>query len=89
MASTVSAALRRLVAERAGFQCEYCLVHEEDTFYGCQVDHIISIKHRGLSEPENLPFACPYCNRSRKSAKTHAKLRENLLRSFVGSRGSC
>ncbi len=67
MGRTVSAALRRLVAERANFLCEYCLIHEEDTFFGCQVDHIISIKHGGLSEPENLAYACPFCNRSKGS----------------------
>ena len=67
MASVVSAALRRLVVQRAHFLCECCLIHEEDTFYGCQVDHIISIKHGGLSESENLAYACPFCNRSKGS----------------------
>ena len=38
MASDVSERLRREVAERAYHVCEYCLVHEDDTFWGCQVD---------------------------------------------------
>ncbi|MEO8426527.1 MAG: hypothetical protein ABI651_05365 [Verrucomicrobiota bacterium] len=29
----------------------YTLVHEEDAFWGCRVDHIISRKHGGASEP--------------------------------------
>ena len=47
MSSEVSERLRRLVAERAYHVCEYCLIHEEDTFWGCQLDYIISRKHRG------------------------------------------
>jgi hypothetical protein len=42
MSSYVSEDLRRLVAIRADFLCEYCLIHEDDTFYGCQVDHILN-----------------------------------------------
>lgn len=65
--SFISAALRRLVTERAGGACEYCLIHETDTFYGCEVDHIISIKHGGATTPENLALACTFCNRNKGS----------------------
>ncbi|MEA2085071.1 MAG: HNH endonuclease [Thermodesulfobacteriota bacterium] len=58
-----SAEIRQLVAERAGRRCEYCLIHEDDTFLGCEVDHIISKKHGGSNEPENLAYACLFCNR--------------------------
>jgi hypothetical protein len=54
MATEVSEGLRRRVAERAYHVCEYCLLHEDDSFWGCQVDHIISRKHRGRTEPSNL-----------------------------------
>ena len=37
MSSYVSAALRRLVAARADALCEYCLVHEDDAVFGCEV----------------------------------------------------
>jgi len=67
MSSYINAALRRLVATRADFLCEYCLIHEEDTFFGCEVDHIISEKHGGQSEAENLAYACAFCNRSKGS----------------------
>ena len=46
--------LRRLVAERADNLCEYCLIAEHDTILGCAIDHIISIKHGGSSNIDNL-----------------------------------
>ena len=63
----VSADLRRLVASRAGYACEYCLVEEEDTFFGAEVDHIISEKHGGETCESNLAYACLICNRSKGS----------------------
>lgn len=68
MSSTyVSAEMRRAVVERAGGICEYCLIHEDDTFFGCEVDHIISEKHGGPTDPSNLAFACFVCNRRKGS----------------------
>jgi len=63
----ISEQLRRLVANRANNLCEYCLIHEEDTFFSCQVDHIISFKHGGKTEAENLAYACAFCNRNKGS----------------------
>jgi len=65
MSSYVSDDLRELVAARAGRLCEYCLIHEEDTFFQCQVDHIVSVKHRGQTEAENLAYACAICTRNK------------------------
>ena len=67
MSSYVGAAVRRLVAVRADFLCEYCLVHEDDTVFGCEVDHIISEKHGGATDAENLAYACAFCNRAKGS----------------------
>ena len=67
MSRYVSAGVRRLVAERAGRVCEYCLIAEDDTFLGCEVEHVISLKHGGTSEPENLAYACVFCNRQKGS----------------------
>jgi hypothetical protein len=61
MSSYVSTALRRLVAARADALCEYCLAHEDDAVFGCEVDHIISEKHGGATEAENLAYACAFC----------------------------
>ena len=63
----ISAELRQTIADRANHLSEYCLVGEADTFYGCEVDHIISLKHRGSSDPENLAYACALCNRAKGS----------------------
>ncbi len=64
MTSYVSAALRRFVGQRANYVCEYCLIHERDTYFGCQVEHIISEKHGGPTNEDNLAYACTYCNRA-------------------------
>lgn len=63
MSSTyINAELRRLVSKRAENTCEYCLIHEDDTFFGCQIDHIISEKHGGLTNSDNLALSCTFCN---------------------------
>jgi hypothetical protein len=66
-ATYISAELRRLVITRAESLCEYCLIHEDDTFFGCEVDHIISEKHGGPTEGDNLAYACLICNRNKGS----------------------
>lgn len=63
----IPANLRRLVSDRAKDLCEYCLIHEDDVYLGCQVDHIISEKHGGLTEQSNLAYACVFCNRYKGS----------------------
>jgi hypothetical protein len=67
MSSYVSAELRRPVWARAASLCEYCLIHEEDTVYGCEVDHVISEKHHGPTTLDNLALACWFCNNSKGS----------------------
>jgi len=67
MSSYVPAELRRLVESRADGLCEYCLIHQDDTFTGCHVDHVISEKHGGLTELANQAIACAVCNRSKWS----------------------
>lgn len=63
----VPAETRRLVIARACGRCEYCLIHEDDTYLGCAVDHIVSEKHGGETVPENLAYACLPCNRYKGS----------------------
>ena len=65
MTSYVSAQLRREVDSRANNLCEYCLIHEDDTYLGCQVDHVIAEKHGGATEANNLSYACTFCNRAK------------------------
>ncbi|NET73358.1 MAG: HNH endonuclease, partial [Sphaerospermopsis sp. SIO1G2] len=63
----IPVALRQLVVSRANALCEYCLIHEQDTYFGCEVDHIISEKHGGPTNAKNLAYACLYCNRNKGS----------------------
>lgn len=63
----IAAELRREIVARAGRRCEYCLTHESDTFLGCHVDHVISEKHGGSTNLENLALACVFCNRHKGS----------------------
>lgn len=65
MTSYVSSDLRRQVEARANLVCEYCLIHANDTYFGCQVEHIIAEKHGGPTESENLAYACALCNRAK------------------------
>jgi hypothetical protein len=61
----VPAALRRLVVARAEGICEYCLISLDDTFYTPAVDHILSKKHGGRTDAENLALCCLSCNQAK------------------------
>lgn len=68
MASDVSEQLRAEVTRRADGRCEYCLIHENDAGFPHQVDHIVSRKHGGNSERDNLALAYVLCNRYKGSS---------------------
>jgi HNH endonuclease len=50
------------VFKRANHQCEYCLINEKFSFFSFHIEHIISLKHGGKTELDNLALACPICN---------------------------
>jgi hypothetical protein len=58
----VPVALRRLIRERAGGRCEYCLMPERFTLAAHWVDHVVAEKHGGLTEEGNLALSCVLCN---------------------------
>lgn len=58
MSRYISESLREEVELRADGRCEYCRIRIEDTYFGGEIDHIISIKHRGETLSENLALAC-------------------------------
>jgi hypothetical protein len=58
----INAELRQSVIERAGDCCEYCRISQEDNRFTFHVDHIISEKHEGVTEIDNVFLSCPYCN---------------------------
>jgi hypothetical protein len=82
MADGINAETRLAVAVRANYLCEYCLIAEEDTFFGCQIDHIISIKHGGETEADNLAYACAFCNRFKGSDIASVSAKGVLVRFF-------
>ena len=67
MSRYIPETVRRLVAERAGFKCEYCRLPQGVGGFSFEIDHIISIKHGGNSDPSNLAYCCPICNGSKGS----------------------
>ena len=58
----IPADLRRLVIERAGGRCEYCLMHVADRLLPFEIDHVIAEKHGGETDADNLCLACYRCN---------------------------
>jgi hypothetical protein len=60
--SYIDVALRRLVTERAGSCCEYCLLDQQDSPFSFHIEHIISEKHGGETRAEYLCLSCPECN---------------------------
>ncbi|MCF8246493.1 MAG: HNH endonuclease [Saprospiraceae bacterium] len=54
--------IRLLVADRAGYRCEYCRVPELFLATTYHIDHIVSLKHGGQTVLDNLSFSCPHCN---------------------------
>ena len=67
MIEGISAQNRREVIARAGQCCEYCRMPEWALLAGCEVDHIISRKHGGISDLPNLALSCARCNRAKGS----------------------
>lgn len=59
--------LRQQVYERAAGRCEYCLIPEIAAFSPHEIDHVISQKHGGQTEAENLALACTLCNKHKGS----------------------
>lgn len=81
----ISEAMRRQVSELADHKCEYCLIQESDTYFGCEIDRIISVKHGGRSLIENLAYACMICNRY-KGSDLGSLTEEGMLIRFYNPR---
>ncbi|MBC7795511.1 MAG: HNH endonuclease [Pyrinomonadaceae bacterium] len=86
MSNYINAEIRRIVATRANNVCEYCLIAEEDAYFRFQVEHIISRKHDGSSELDNLALACVYCNRHKGSDIASLKPNTDELIRFYNPR---
>ncbi|MCB1122916.1 MAG: HNH endonuclease [Verrucomicrobiae bacterium] len=67
MSAYIPEKYRTIARERAAGLCEYCLFHESHAYFPFEIDHIISLKHGGETEPDNLALACFFCNRNKGS----------------------
>jgi hypothetical protein len=54
--------LERLVWRRAQRICEYCPMPQDYDVLPFQIDHILALKHGGLTVARNLALACFFCN---------------------------
>jgi hypothetical protein len=63
--------LRRLVAERARYYCEYCRSQVAYAMQPFSVEHVVPHSRGGLSEEVNLALSCQGCN-NHKYIKTAA-----------------
>jgi hypothetical protein len=57
-----SAAMARLVRQRACDRCEYCRTHQSLQVATFHIEHIVPIAAGGTSSLENVALACPTCN---------------------------
>jgi hypothetical protein len=67
----LSAALRRLVADRGQYCCEYCRTQARYSADALTVDHIIPRSLGGSTTADNLALCCYGCNQH-KSRRTAA-----------------
>lgn len=63
MSVYISRKLRKEIAERANFRCEYYKIPPLPIQLKHEPDHILPLKHGGKNTLGNLAFACFNCNR--------------------------
>jgi hypothetical protein len=62
----VEEAVRQVVRERAGQNCEYCRLSQHDALsFRFHIEHVRPRQHGGTDHPDNLALACPNCNWSK------------------------
>ena len=81
----ISDKLREQVENKANNLSEYCLIPIEETYFGGEIDHIISLKHNGETTLENLALACQPCNRN-KGSDLGSNSQTNILTRFYNPR---
>ncbi len=67
MSDYIPAPLRQQVYERAGGQCEYCLIPQTAVLVSLEVDHVVARKHGGETKENNLACACSLSNKYKGS----------------------
>jgi HNH endonuclease len=66
--TTIPAALRRSVIQRADNRCEYCGISQVGQVAAFHIDHIILVVAGGVTTSDNLALACVSCS-LRKGAR--------------------
>lgn len=57
------AQIKKKVAERANYLCEYCLLPESHSASTFELEHIFPLSKGGKTILENLAWACSGCNK--------------------------
>lgn len=58
----LSRVLRQRIIGRADHRCEYCLLPDTWSAVPHHIDHILPLRHGGVSTEDNLAYACFECN---------------------------
>lgn len=58
----ISLSVRTEVKTRANDKCEYCHSPERFSVSGFSIEHVVPQSKGGMTELENLAFACQQCN---------------------------
>jgi hypothetical protein len=67
MSVFIAERLRQFVQKRAKNRCEYCRVSVLNAYFSFHIDHVVSLKHGGLTIVDNLAYACALCNLNKGS----------------------
>jgi hypothetical protein len=79
--------IRAFIGLRAAWKCEYCGIPEEFSEYPFHIDHIVSLKHGGESQDDNLAYSCPECNFYKGSdIGTYFSIQEQVFVPFFNPR---
>jgi HNH endonuclease len=57
-----------------------------DVYHGCEVDHVRSVKHGGLTLEDNMALACFHCNRHKGTDLGSVSVRTETLVRFYNPR---
>jgi hypothetical protein len=82
----ISSGLRKIVRARANESCEYCLVTGVHQVHSFPIDHIISVKHGGVTDEQNLALSCLDCNLNEGSDIASLSARTGELIRFFNPR---
>ena len=73
------------VRERAGGQCEYCMLPSDQVLVPFEVEHIMPLQHGDTDALGNLAYSCLHCNRHKGpnlSAIDRVTSKSRLIRLF-------